>query len=100
MQSNRIHINPTSWVIAIGIFYSLMAISAITIPHEHDHTIHGSTDCSACFLSANHIGIELPTVDIANLDACISTDLPIDFTFISTILEGSIRSRAPPVFSV
>ncbi len=100
MQSNRIHLNPTSWVIAIGIFYSLMAISAITIPHEHDHTIHGSTDCSACLLSAHHIGIELPTVDITILDVCTSTYLPIKFTFIATILDGSIHSRAPPVFSV
>ena len=100
MQNNRIYINLTGWVIAIGIFYSLMAISSVGLTHEHDHRILGSTDCSACFFSANHFGIELLTVDVTNLDACISTHSSFDFTFISTILDDSVQSRAPPVFSV
>ena len=100
MQSNRIYINPIGWVIAIGILYSLMAISLVGIAHEHDYTILGSTDCSACFFSAHHLGIELAIVDVTNLNACISTHSSFDFTFISTILNDSVQSRAPPVFSV
>ena len=100
MQGNRIHINPTGWVIAIGILYSLMAISLVGFTHEHDHIILGSADCSACVFSANHFGIELHPVDITNLDACILVHSPFDFTFISTTLTNSIQSRAPPAFSV
>ena len=104
MQSDRIHIYPASWIIAMGISYCLMAISLVGLPHEHDHehehdhTNHCSTDCSACFLSANHVGIEFDQVDTANVDTCISIHPPFDSTFISTTLNKSIQSRAPPAF--
>ena len=106
MQSDRIHIYPTIWIIAMGISYCLMAISLVGLPHnhdhdhehEHDHTNHCSTDCSACFFSANHIGIEFDQVDTANVDTCISIHPPFDSTFISTTLNKSIQSRAPPAF--
>ena len=88
----------------MGISYCLMTISLVGLPHdhdhEHDHANHGSTDCSACFFSANHIGIESPSVDINNLNTCISIDSPIVFSFIPTTLENSIQSRAPPRISV
>ena len=87
----------------MGISYCLMTISLVGLPHdhdhEHDHANHGSTDCSACFFSANYIGIESPSVDITNFDTCISIDSPIVFSFIPTTLENSIQSRAPPAFS-
>ena len=102
MQSDRIHINPTSWIIAMGISYCLMAISLVGLPHDHEHdhehTSHGSTDCSACFFSANHVGIEFDPVDIANVDTCVSIHPPFGSTFISTTLNKSIQSRAPPAF--
>ena len=86
------------------ISYCLMAVSLVGLPHdhdhEHDHANHGSADCSACFFSANHIGIESPSVDINNLNTCISIDSPTVFSFIPTTLENSIQSRAPPRISV
>ena len=105
MQSDRIHIYPASWIIAMGISYCLMAISLVGLPHEHehdhehDHTNHCSTDCSACFFSANHVGIEFDQVDTANVDTCISIHPPFDSIFISTTLNKSTQSRAPPAFS-
>lgn len=103
MQSDQIHINPTSWIIAMGISSCLMAISLVGLPHdhdyEHDHTSHGSTDCSACFFSANHVGIEFDPVDLTNVDTCVSIHPPFYFIFISTTLNKSIQCRAPPVFS-
>ena len=97
MQSDRIHINPTSWIIAMGISYSLMAISLVGLPHDHDHehTSHGSTDCSACFFSANHVGIEIDPVDTANVDTCISIHPPFYFTFISTTLTHKYPMSGP-----
>ena len=103
MQSDRVHINPTIWIIAMAISYCLMAISLVGLPdehdHEHGHANHCSTDCSACFFSANHVDIEFDQVDTANLDTYISIHPPFDSTFISTTLNKSIQSRAPPVFS-
>ena len=105
MQSDRIHINPTSWIIAMAISYCLMAIGLVGLPHdhdhdhEHDHANHCSTDCSACFFSANHVGIEFDPVDTPNVDTCISIYPPFDSTFISTTLNKSIQCRAPPAFS-
>ena len=105
MQSDRIHINPTIWIIAMAISYCLMAISLVGLSHEHghdhehDHANHCSTDCSACFFSANHVGIEFDPVDTANADTCISIHPPFDSTFISTTLNKSIQSRAPPAFT-
>ena len=85
----------------MAISYCLMAISLVGLPHEHDHdhTSHGSTDCSACFFSANHVGIEFDPVDTPNVDTCISIHPPFDSTFIFTTLNKSIQSRAPPAFS-
>ncbi len=98
MPNNRIRINPTGWV--IGVFYALMAIGLVGVAHEHDHTILGSTDCSACFFNVSHVGVELDVVEITNLDTCLLIPPPFGFTFISPILDNSIQSRAPPVFSV
>ena len=100
MQNNRIHINATGWVIAIGIFYSLIAISFVGFAHEHNHTTPNSPDCAACVFSANYLGIERPTVEITNLNTCISIHFPFDFTFTSTIPDNGIQSRAPPMFLV
>ena len=87
----------------MGISYCLMAISLVGLPHDHDHdhdhTNHGSADCSACFFSANHVGIELPAVDITNYNTYISIHPSFDSTFIFTILNKSVQSRAPPAFS-
>ena len=101
MQSDRIRINPTIWIIVMAISYCLMAISLVGLPHEHehDHANQCSTDCSACFFSANHVGIEFNPIDTANLDTRISIHPPFDSTFISTTLNKSIHSRAPPAFS-
>ena len=103
MQSDRIHINLASWIIAMGISYCLMAIGLVGLPHEHDHeydhTHHGSTDCSACVFSANHVGIEFDSVDTTNVDTCISIHPPFYFAFIFTTPNNSIQSRAPPASS-
>ena len=102
MQSDRIYINPTSWIIAMAISYCLMAISLVGLSHEHghehDHANHCSTDCSACFFSTNHVGIELDPVDTTNVDTYISIHPPSNSIFISTTLNKNIQSRAPPAF--
>ena len=100
MQSNRGNTHLTGWGIAIVFFYSLMAISLVGLTHEHEHTTHCSTDCSACVFSANHVGIELPTADFTNIDPRISTYSPIDFIFISPTWASTVQSRAPPAFSI
>ena len=105
MQSDRIRNYPTIWIIAMAISYCLMAISLVGLPHdhehdhEHDHANHCSTDCSACFFSANHVGIEFEPIGTTNLDTCISIYPSFDSTSISTTLNKSIQSRAPPVFA-
>ena len=82
----------------MGISYYLMAIILIGFPHDHEHTNHSSTSCSACFFNANHVGIEFDHVDTTNVDTWISIHPPFDSTFISTTLNKSIQSRAPPAF--
>ena len=94
LRHNRIHINLTGWMIAMGIFCYLITLGLIEIAHEHE--VSDSHDCSACFFSANHLGIALQAVDLPNLDSCISIHHPFDPAFISTAVVGNVRSRAPP----
>ncbi len=99
MRNTQIDANPAGWVIAIGVFYILMAISLVshTHDHDHDHGIIGVSDCSACFYTANHLGIELPVFEFTNLNIHVSIYSPVDFIYISTTPISNIHSRAPPV---
>ena len=97
MRNIRIHIIATSWVIAMGIFYYFVTVNIVGFTHEHEHGISGSHDCSACFFSANHIGIAPHAVDLSNLDSCTSIHSPFDPAFIAAAPVGNVRSRAPPV---
>lgn len=101
MQRGSIHFTPTHWVILIGIIYYLITVSLVALTHEHDYYEIGSEHCSACFFSANHVGIEFHhAVHLTNLNTCTSIHIPNNFIFIPTILDNSVQSRAPPALSV
>ena len=96
MRNNRIHITATSWVIAMAIFYYFVAANIVGFTHEHEHGSSGSHDCSACFFSANHLGIAFHAVDLPNLDSCSSIHSPFDPAFLAAAPVNNVRSRAPP----
>ena len=98
LRNNRVYINLTGCVIAMGICYYLITVAIAGIVHDHDdeHKHSASHDCSTCFFIANHLGIAYHAESLFNHGLRTSIHSPFDPTFISTAIVSNVRSRAPP----
>ena len=87
--------------ILIGLFcyVALLGVIALTHDHEHCEHAHSEENCTACFYTSQHVGIEIEPVVLIYPFACTTT-LPVyETVFLPLELPANTRSRAPPIFS-
>jgi len=87
-------------LIGVGLCWYLVLLALTGLGHHHKAHVLNHPDCQACFFSANHIAVESVTVNLIQLQNCVSIPSPLLPVFLPTVIHDNIFGRAPPFSSI